>query len=297
MNLNLTAMMYHYVRDAGDPAEQGSGIPGFPKQQFSDQVDHLAREYRMVGWEDVRRALTGQKALPERACLLTFDDGVCDHYLNVFPELKRRNIPGLFFVMARENDTILPFPHTLHYLIAYFGLEKLRELIWERLDGAEREIYRTAEARYRQRWSSETDVVKGILQRDLEPLIGPRLNELLEQHVGQPQELAQRLFLSKAQIREMQAGGMSFGGHSKTHPWFDFIDAARRETEIRASQTWLTGVEQAPFAFAYPYGGLADDAPSLLRQNNFQCAFTTRGKVEQTDPFYIGRFDGEEWVA
>lgn len=297
MNLNLTAMMYHYVRDFGDAAEAGSGIPGLPKQKFCAQVDELARTYNMVSWEDVRNAVVQDKDLPERACLLTFDDGVCDHYLNVFFELKRRNIAGLFFVMARENENTVPLPHKLHYLIAHFGLETLRDKVWERLNESQREIYRTAEAHYRLRWISETNVVKGIFQRDLEGSIGPLLTELLEQNVGPEPELARRLFLSQAQIQEMRAGGMNFGGHSRTHPWFDFIDAARREKEIRASHVWLETVEQAPFPFAYPYGGLADDTPSYLQQNNFRVAFTTHEQIEHTDPFYIGRFDGEAWVG
>jgi peptidoglycan/xylan/chitin deacetylase (PgdA/CDA1 family) len=95
----------------------------------------------------------------------------------------------------------------------------------------------------------------------------------------------------------MAAGGMHFGGHSQTHPWFDFIGPAQRAREIQASAEWLREVEQQPYAFAYPYGGLSDDAPSLLRSNGFAAAFTTREQVEQRDPFFIGRFDGEELVT
>lgn len=295
--VSLTVMMYHYVRDAGDAAEAGSGIPGLPVREFRAQLDWLTREYEMVGWHQVRDALAGEKALPSRACLLTFDDGLSDHYWNVFPELKRRNIAGLFFGLARADGELLPTPLKLHYLIARFGLDALRDEIWKRLDSAQREMYRTAEARYRLRWKSETDVVKGIFQRDLAEVIDPWLSELVEQHLGPEQELAAQLLLDEAQIREMRAGGLNFGGHSATHPWFDYIDAARREKEIRASRDWLETVEQAPFAFAYPYGGLADDAPQLLEQNNFRAAFTTRDGTEHADPFYIGRFDGDEWRA
>lgn len=293
--MNLTVMMYHYVRDAGDAAEKGTGIPGLPREKFAAQLDQLGREYEMVGWDDVRAALVEQKTLPRRACLLTFDDGVCDHYLNVFHELKRRNVAGLFFAMARGDSDGMTLPHTLHYLIARLGLERMREEIWERLNEMQRETYRAAEAKYSARWKSRTDVVKGIFQRDLAPEIQPILIALLQEYVGPEQEMARRLFLSEQQIREMRAGGMRFGGHSRTHPWFDFIDAAQRENEIRASQAWLKGVEQAPFAFAYPYGGLNDDAPQRLQHHDFCAAFTTREQTAHRDPFYIGRYDGEEW--
>lgn len=295
MNLNLTTMMYHYVRDVGDAAEQGTGIPGLPVEVFASQVDHLAQAYNMVGWDDVRRALLVEKPLPERACLLTFDDGVCDHYLNVFPILAQHKIAGLFFVIARANADSVPLPHKLHYLIAKLGLEGARRAIWDRLSESQRDTYLLAQAHNWLRWHSETDVVKGVLQRELEPEIDPLLSELLQDHVGPEPELARRLFLSESQIREMRAGGMNFGGHSATHPWFDFIAAPRRESEIRASADFLSNIEQAPLAFAYPYGGLANDAPELFRQYQFCAAFTTRKGTQQSDAYYIGRFDGEDW--
>jgi peptidoglycan/xylan/chitin deacetylase (PgdA/CDA1 family) len=295
MKLDLTVLMYHYVRDAGDAADAASGIPGLPVQTFCAQVDELARTYEMVSWNNVRDAVLEKKPLPERACLLTFDDGVCDHYWNVFPVLKQRNIAGLFFALARENENALPVPFKLHYLIARLGLETLRDEIWKRLDESQRAIYRAAEAHYRLRWGSETDVVKGIFQRDLADSIDAMLREMLERHVGSEQALARQLFLSDAQVKEMRAGGMNLGGHSATHPWFDFISPAQRANEIRASKQFLEKFEPAPFAFAYPYGGLADDAPELLQQNHFCAAFTTRERVTHDNPFYIGRFDGQAW--
>ena len=39
MPFSLTAMMYHYVRDPGDEAEAGSGIPGLPVARFEAQLD------------------------------------------------------------------------------------------------------------------------------------------------------------------------------------------------------------------------------------------------------------------
>src|SRR5919202_5712669 len=100
----LTVMMYHYVRDPGDAAEAGSGIPGMPVSEFEAQLDHLMREYAMIAWPEMRDYLVANEPLPERACLLTFDDGVSDHYLNVFPALQRRGLSGLFFALARSGE-------------------------------------------------------------------------------------------------------------------------------------------------------------------------------------------------
>src|SRR5438874_4313220 len=86
--LELTAWMYHYVRDPGDAAEAGSGILGLPVERFAEQLDEMGRHNHMVSWPEVCAAVRDGQPLPTDATLLTFDDGMRDHYLNVFPLLK-----------------------------------------------------------------------------------------------------------------------------------------------------------------------------------------------------------------
>jgi peptidoglycan/xylan/chitin deacetylase (PgdA/CDA1 family) len=115
-------------------------------------------------------------------------------------------------------------------------------------------------------------------------------------HIGSESELARNYYLKLEQIREMRAGGMHFGGHSRTHPWFDWIDADSRNTEIKESSEWLQQVELEPWAFAYPYGGLSQDAPNLLKKHGFIAAFTTCAQLRHSEQYLIGRLDGEEMV-
>src|SRR5512134_3631164 len=70
--LELTVMMYHYIRDRGDEAEAGTGIPGMPVKAFRAQLDGLSKQHTLVTWPDVRMAVQGQNRLPVSACLLTF---------------------------------------------------------------------------------------------------------------------------------------------------------------------------------------------------------------------------------
>jgi peptidoglycan/xylan/chitin deacetylase (PgdA/CDA1 family) len=291
---SLTVMMYHYVRDPGDEAEAGSGIPGLPVAQFESQVDRLAREHEMISWEDLKYHLATGRTLPPNACLLTFDDGVCDQYFNVFPALRRRGLSGLFFALAHPAPLRLALGHKLHYLLACMSPSQLREAVWARLDESQHARFARAEAKYCPEWTrAEVEVLKLVLQREMASEVEAITSELIVKFVGPEREIARKLYLSTEQIREMTRQGMHLGGHSETHPWLDFVDPARRSREIEASAEWLRQVEAAPYAFAYPYGGLAADAPALLRANGFAAGFTTREQVEQSDPFFIGRFDGE----
>src|SRR5260221_7782207 len=131
--LELTVWMYHYVRDPGDTAEAGSGIPGLPTARFAAQLDEMAQHNHMVSWAEVRAAIQTGQPLPPDATLLTFDDGLRDHYLNVFPLLKARGLSGTFFVLARPPAAGLVLGHKIHYLLVALGQNGLRAAVWERL--------------------------------------------------------------------------------------------------------------------------------------------------------------------
>ncbi len=299
--LDLTVMMYHYVRDPGDVAEAGSGIPGMSILTFEAQLDTLSRQHTFITWPDVQMALQESKHLPSSACLLTFDDGIRDHYINVFKILHDRNLSGLFFVLDRFEDNGLILAHKIHFLLAKLGLPRLREAVWEKLNPAQRKQFNQAENGYQPKYPStsmdgQINLLKAVLQRDLSAEVNPLLSDLFEMHVGSEHDISRSYYLNPEQIREMHAGGMHFGGHSHNHPWFDWIDANARNEEIKASSEWIQQFEPGPWAFAYPYGGLSEDSPNLLKKHGFMAAFTTKTQLHHSDPYFIGRLDGEEMV-
>jgi peptidoglycan/xylan/chitin deacetylase (PgdA/CDA1 family) len=297
--LELTVMMYHYVRDPGDDAEAGSGITGMSVKDFETRLEDLSKQHTFVTWPDVCMALQEDKRLPSSACLLTFDDGVRDHYVNVFRILHNRDLSGLFFIMDSNNRAGLVLAHKIHFLLAKLSVAGLRDAIWEKLNSPQRERFTQAENKYQLKYrpisqDGQINLLKAVLQRELSNEVDALLSDLFETHVGSEHETARNYYLNSEQIREMAAGGMHFGGHSRNHPWFDWINAEARASEIKASAQWLQQFEPAPWAFAYPYGGLAEDAPHLLKERGFVAAFTTRAQHRHHDPYYIGRLDGEE---
>ena len=289
----LTVLMYHYVHDPGDAAEAGSGIPGLSLSRFEAQLDQLTRRYTMITWADLQHCLGTGKELPTSACLLTFDDGTCDHYLNVFPALQKRGLSGLFFTIARTPDEGLILGHKIHFLLAELGLDETRDLVKHKLTPGQVARYQQAEHKYRPHYS-ELDTFKAILQRDLSIEVEPLLSDMFAESIGSEEETARRYYLSPEQIMEMSAGGMRFGGHSHSHPWFDWITADQRSVEINASASALRSIETGLWAFAYPYGGLSADTSLYLAQAGFVAAFTTKPLIRHHDPFYIGRVDGED---
>ena len=91
----LTIVMYHYVRPI--VGSRFPDIKGLELQLFEGQLEYILRHYNVVSFGQVIDAAHGGEPLPSRPALLTFDDGLKDHFEHVFPALRRHGIAGAFF--------------------------------------------------------------------------------------------------------------------------------------------------------------------------------------------------------
>jgi peptidoglycan/xylan/chitin deacetylase (PgdA/CDA1 family) len=78
---------------------------------FVAQQEFLARNYRVVSLEAVRRWFRGEEELPARATLLTFDDGYLDNLEIAHPVLERLGHPAAIFVPTDFIGSATPLPH------------------------------------------------------------------------------------------------------------------------------------------------------------------------------------------
>jgi len=118
MSRRVTIVMYHFVRNLRHA--RYPEIKGLDTANFAGQIAYIRRHYQVVSMEDVIAAARDSDAeLPERALLLTFDDGYIDHYTNVFPLLDRYGLTGAFFPPARAilERTVLDV-NKIHFLLA-----------------------------------------------------------------------------------------------------------------------------------------------------------------------------------
>ena len=85
-------VMYHYVRD---PDPRHPGIAAITLDDFEGQVEHLLRHYEPLEPDSLLAAARDGSPIPD-GFVLTFDDGVRDHYDNAAPVLERHGIHGIF---------------------------------------------------------------------------------------------------------------------------------------------------------------------------------------------------------
>src|ERR1019366_511715 len=100
MKRQVTIVMYHYVRDLAN--SHFPAIKGLTVDRFCRQLDHIQSRYTPIAARDLMEAFaSSDKDFPPNPILLTFDDGYSDHFLNVFPILDRRGVPGCFYPPAQ----------------------------------------------------------------------------------------------------------------------------------------------------------------------------------------------------
>lgn len=100
----LLVLSYHDVRD--DVARKGDpDAYAVSTQNFAAHLDWLSGHgYRPVSLSDVIKASRGEKKLPPKAVLLTFDDGLRSIYTHVFPLLRAYGYPALMAVVTGWVD-------------------------------------------------------------------------------------------------------------------------------------------------------------------------------------------------
>lgn len=105
----LRVLMYHKVNDlAENPVTMPTG-------HFAEQMAQLAElGYVVVGLDAVLDHYVEGKPLPDRAVLITFDDGYRDNLENALPILQSHGYPAVLFAPLGFVGEQRPLPHDEH---------------------------------------------------------------------------------------------------------------------------------------------------------------------------------------
>jgi peptidoglycan/xylan/chitin deacetylase (PgdA/CDA1 family) len=102
----LRVLMYHKIND------QPENPVTVPTAQFAEQMAQLAEMgYAVVPLDAVLDHYVDGKPLPERAVLITFDDGYRDNLENALPSLQRHGYPAVIFAPIGYVGERFPLPH------------------------------------------------------------------------------------------------------------------------------------------------------------------------------------------
>jgi peptidoglycan/xylan/chitin deacetylase (PgdA/CDA1 family) len=300
----LHVVMYHYIRDL--PHTDFPRIKGMLTSAFQQQLTVLQQRYEMATLESALDFLRGTYTPAQDLCLLTFDDGLKDHYTDVTPFLADCGIQGLFFVITScLQEQRVASVHMNHFLMAALDFSHYQQAFVHTLSDLAPSLHVTSQvdsavAQRTYRWDiPEVAAFKYLLNFVLEADIRDAVvKTLFEEHIAAEQAFSPTLYLSWDEARAMQDAGMLLGGHSHHHQPLATLSSEALQADLSTCQRLLEEHvrPQAWWPFSYPYGKQTTfnaAAVHELSQLGVTCAFCTEvgDNLPGTDVFAIRRID------
>jgi peptidoglycan/xylan/chitin deacetylase (PgdA/CDA1 family) len=306
---SLYISTYHYVRDL--PRTRFPEIKGMLVEDFRQQVKLLPEIFEMATLNSALEFLAGTYMPQRDLCLMTFDDGLKEHYTVVTPMLAEHGIQGIFFpITSCTNDSVVASVHMNHFLLAELGINRYRAVFTQALRELSLDEY--AEMPVDCRAARQTYPLDNLETAEFKYLVnfllpaGPRdivVKSLFAEWIDTERTFASELYLNWDEVREMQGVGMLIGGHTHTHRPLARLDDVELEFDLdRCWSLMSANLEpQSLWPFSYPYG--KSDSFNLnvvqkLRHLGFCCALCTETglNVPGTDIFAIHRVDCKQII-
>lgn len=294
----LSVVAYHYVRDLD--RTKYPRIKGLRLDRFRAQVDELCDRYKMATLEEALHLVAGRSPSEADLCLLTFDDGLKEHYTEVLPILRERGIQGLFFPATAGFEGRVATVHKIHFLMAAVDVAEYGPALLGRVaeisPGTPREIGREAVAGAYPWDEPEIGTLKYIANFLLPPVVRDAIfDDLFAHYLGDEATFARELYLTWDEARELQAEGMVIGGHSHAHTALAGMPRADQRNDLKRCAELLRSrlSPQTVWPFAYPYGRYDAATVDLVVELGFGCAFTVEPGIVRRgdDRCRLRRFD------
>lgn len=237
-------------------------------QMLDRQLQLLRKHYNVITPQNLLHCLETGETLPERAVLITCDDGLRNNLTDMLPVLKAHNVECLFFVTAQSAES---FRSLLWYEELYLLLQKhpqaitslmpaelrgvgasFHETWWKLVENASR-----LSADARKEWLASVRSMCGTIEMD--EISSMRFH-----------------FLNRVELKALAEQSV-IGAHTCTHPVLSLCSDEEVWREIDGSKKHLSTVcGQSVWAFAFPFGNpttMGDREVALVEEAGFECAF------------------------
>lgn len=249
---SLRVVMYHGVVPRVD-APAAFGDLFISADMFARQMRHLKRAYQVVSLGELIDCLETGRLFPDRAVLITFDDGYRNTITAALPVLRDLQLPATVFVAPACIDAG-----------ALLWFDALRLLINTQTAGNPERAFLMSLRRMR---ALPPDQFMAEQQRIFEACRAE----------GLPERYPEFGLADWDEWREALASGlMTVGSHGLTHT--DLTRCSNEELmhDVRESKRSIEQhLSSACRALAYPYGAWNDRAAEAVRQAGFACALST----------------------
>ena len=303
----INIVMYHYVREIKN--SNYPKIKGLEISCFKRQLDYLSNNFNIIKAEDVIDCVKNGVDLPEKSCLLTFDDGYKDHLIFVLPELLKRNLQGSFFPPVKPvTEREILDVNRIHFILASTNdfsdlVNVVNKLCIEHgITSAELDYFKSQYAVNSRYDTPDVMYIKHILQHALsEDIRNSISSKLFRTYVNRTElDFADELYLSFDEIKKLINSGMYVGSHGYRHLWLDKESYNSQYSEIDSSLKFLkdVGASTNNWIMCYPYGAYNKNTLRILTERNCAVGLTTKvgiAEVKRDFSLELSRFDTNDY--
>lgn len=255
----LTVLTYHRVADPEMEQAVDRDVIDATPAQFEDQIAYLARNYTIIGVDELLH-YTRTGVMAPNSVLITFDDGYRDALTTAVPILRRYGARAVFFIATRYPDSgRLFWWDRIGYLVRHTPRPRL-EVDYPRPLTIDLEPDREAAIR------RAIAIAKREPDIDLDTFV-----EVLANASGAPwdaaleRRLASRLIMTWEDVRQLVDLGMDVESHTRTHRILTHLDTEDAAWELFGSREDLRHrLGYAPRAVAYPVGAPLVHRPDIM---------------------------------
>ncbi len=300
--------MYHYVRSLKNSTYPE--IKGLETIGFKNQLNYFKENFEFGDFTEITNSSYENTEINNKI-ILTFDDGLKDHYSTVFPILKKMNIKGYFFPPSKpiEENLVLDV-HKIHFILASTSNKnKIIEEIFLFINKNKvQNSLKTPQEYFKElavsnRFDSkEVIFIKRILQRELPLLLRTEITDLLFKKfvTNNEQKFSENLYMSIDEMKEMSESGMIFGSHSHSHEWMSHLSHSDLINEIEHGKKFCQEIDKKnnELIMCYPYGDFNDEVIEEVSKRGFKAGLTTNvgdAEISKNTIFRLNRYDTNDF--
>jgi peptidoglycan/xylan/chitin deacetylase (PgdA/CDA1 family) len=294
----LLVVNFHYIRPEGE--YPFPGIFPTPPEALGEQLDELGRDFEFISGGDLLEALQDGRRLPDRACLITFDDGLREQYKTAAPLLEARGVSAVFFVCTQPVSESLGLAvHKMHRLRATRSPEAFFQqavAASERL-GIELDLDRVDDEKANEQYLYDdlpTRRMKYLFNHILAFDDFRRLISAMFEGEMDERTFCEEMYMDAAQIHDL-ATRHTVGSHSHFHGPLASLPGEELLESLRRSRLTLEGITgQGVRLVSYPYGGpsaVSREVAQAAQSAGFLAGFTMERSLNTSlsEPHLLAR--------
>ncbi len=299
-------LMYHDIRDLKYTKFKNRYLMRsfLRRNTFEDHLKKIKKEFNVISLEELKFLFKYNSKISKPIAVLTFDDGLIDHY-NVAELLLNYELPGAFFIPTKcLKQNFVIHTHKIQFILNSNNHQAIIKDIfkyakWNQVEqNSVWEQY--SQSRWKNNWwTKEYVFITNFLRKFPSPIKYSICNYLFEKYVKcSEEELSKDLYMNLKQVKELKSNGFTIGGHGHSSLEFSELTNHEQQVEIKNNYQFLKSINENIKTISYPNGSYNENSLMLLGKNKFDLAFITNdvgfNSLKNINPLLINRIDASQ---